>query len=138
MATAYLRVSLLMGIPIPPTLVQTSKISLIRVRSLVQLTLTICMNLLLHTALISKISEMMKILLSIGSGFLTNLPKQKTNSIFGGYTPSPCEINNAGTGYQNPAPALLIVIISFFYQFISLILRINPSQSSIQFFVIQS
>ena len=25
--------------------------------------------------------------------------------------PSPCRINNAGTGYQNPAPALLIVII---------------------------
>ena len=25
--------------------------------------------------------------------------------------PSPCGINNAGTGYQNPAPALLIVII---------------------------
>ena len=24
--------------------------------------------------------------------------------------PSPCEINNAGTGYQNPAPVLLIVI----------------------------
>ena len=55
----------------------------------VQLTLTICMNLLLHTALISKISEMMRILLSIGSGFLTNLLKQKTNSIFGGYTPKP-------------------------------------------------
>jgi len=47
------------------------------------------MNLLLHTALISKISEMMRILLSIGSGFLTNLLKQKTNSIFGGYTPKP-------------------------------------------------
>ena len=30
------------------------------------------------------------------------------------HPPSPCEINNAGTGYQNPAPALLIVIISFF------------------------
>ena len=57
--------------------------------SLVQLTLTICMNLLLHTALISKISAMMRILLSIGSGSLTNLPKQKTNSIFGGYTPKP-------------------------------------------------
>ena len=27
------------------------------------------------------------------------------------HPPSPCEINNAGTGYQNPAPALLIVII---------------------------
>ena len=25
--------------------------------------------------------------------------------------PSPCGINNAGTGYQNPAPALLIVIL---------------------------
>ena len=25
--------------------------------------------------------------------------------------PSPCGINNAGTGYQNPAPALFIVII---------------------------
>ena len=25
--------------------------------------------------------------------------------------PSPCETNNAGTGYQNPAPALLIVIL---------------------------
>ena len=25
--------------------------------------------------------------------------------------PSPCRINNAGTGYQNPAPALLIVIL---------------------------
>lgn len=24
---------------------------------------------------------------------------------------SPCGINNAGTGYQNPAPALLIVIL---------------------------
>ena len=91
MATAYLRVSLLMGIPIPHTLVQTSKISLIRVRSLVQLTLTICMNLLLHTAMISKISAMMRTLLSIGSGSLTNLPKQKTNSIFGGYTPKPLQ-----------------------------------------------
>ena len=38
---------------------------------------------------ISKISAMMRILLSIGSGSLTNLPKQKTNSIFGGYTPKP-------------------------------------------------
>ena len=89
MATAYLRVSLLMGIPIPHTLVQTSKISLIRVRSLVQLTLTICMNLLFHTAMISKISAMMRILLSIGSGSLTNLPKKKINNIFGGYTPKP-------------------------------------------------
>ena len=52
-----------------------------------QLTLTICMNLLLHTALISKISAMMRILLSIGSGSLTNLPKKKINNIFGGYTP---------------------------------------------------
>lgn len=58
-------------------------------RSLVQLTLTICMNLLLHTALISKISAMMRILLSIGSGSLTNLPKKKINNIFGGYTPKP-------------------------------------------------
>ena len=33
------------------------------------------------------------------------------NDIFGGYTPSPCRINNAGTGCQNPAPALLIVIL---------------------------
>ena len=76
-----------------------------------QLTLTICMNLLLHTAMISRIFAMMRTLLSIGSGSLTNLPKQKTNSIFGGYTPSPCRMNNAGTGYQNPAPALFIVII---------------------------
>ena len=52
-----------------------------------QLTLTICMNLLLHTALISKISAMMRILLSIGSGSLTNLPKKKIKNIFGGYTP---------------------------------------------------
>ena len=81
--------SLLMGIPIPHTLVQTSKISLIRVRSLVQLTLKICMNLLLHTAMISRIFEMMRTLLSIGSGSLTNLPKQKINNIFGGYTPKP-------------------------------------------------
>ena len=49
----------------------------------------ICMNLLLHTAMISRISAMMRTLLSIGSGSLTNLPKQKTNSIFGGYTPKP-------------------------------------------------
>ena len=54
-----------------------------------QLTLTICMNLLLHTALISKISAMMRILLSIGSRSLTNLPKKKINNIFGGYTPKP-------------------------------------------------
>lgn len=27
--------------------------------------------------------------------------------------PSPCGINKAGTGYQNPAPALAIVIIYF-------------------------
>lgn len=54
-----------------------------------ELTLTICMNLLLHTAMISRISEMMRTLLSIGSGALTNLSKQKTNSIFGGYTSKP-------------------------------------------------
>ena len=52
-------------------------------------TSAICMNLLFHTAMISKISAMMRILLSIGNGSLTNLPKQKTNSIFGGYTPKP-------------------------------------------------
>jgi len=28
-------------------------------------------------------------------------------------SPSPCGINNAGTGYQNPAPALLIVLAYF-------------------------
>ena len=55
----------------------------------VSIALTICMNLLLHTALISKISAMMRILLSIGSGSLTNLPKKKINNIFGGYTPKP-------------------------------------------------
>ena len=38
-------------------------------------------------ALISKISAMMRILLSIGSGSLTNLPKKKINNIFGGYLP---------------------------------------------------
>ena len=39
--------------------------------------------------MISRIFEMMRTLLSIGSGSLTNLPKQKINNIFGGYTPKP-------------------------------------------------
>jgi len=42
--------------------------------------------------------------------------------------PSPCEINNAGTGYQNPAPALLIVI--FFTQMNSLS-ALQPEENSI-------
>jgi len=42
-----------------------------------------------------------------------SFPKERKITYLVATPPSPCGINKAGTGYQNPAPALAIVIIYF-------------------------